>query len=276
MDDSEAEGQRRIELDSDKDLAYLIANVRAAAAEHLHAAFPQSGGEDELRNEIEAIVDDVRIPIPFPHAPSPSVPSRRISHYYEPCSQNAANQLQYIDKTFTLAVPNLSINGLPAKATDFFPPKSSKGGRKSSIPPLPDDTVAYEPFDAHKRQRVADLVTEEERLLEEVAAMKRAVPADVAAKVAAQMEAAAARDEAQLQEKLDSLAAAKNTATSASTGGVGGAGLAVLEPLERQDGVEERFRAAVAALGRLQRDMPTVVAKMERARVAGEYVRDGR
>ncbi len=60
MDDSE-DGQRRIELASPKDFAFLIANVRAAAAEHLHAAFPpqSDGGEDELRNEIEAIVDDV-------------------------------------------------------------------------------------------------------------------------------------------------------------------------------------------------------------------------
>lgn len=63
MDDSE-DGQRRIELASPKDFAFLIANVRAAAAQHLHAAFPQSGGEDELRNEIEAIVDDVRLPLP--------------------------------------------------------------------------------------------------------------------------------------------------------------------------------------------------------------------
>ncbi|OAA77326.1 hypothetical protein LEL_04149 [Akanthomyces lecanii RCEF 1005] len=188
MDDSE-DGQRRIELASPKDFAFLIANVRAAAAEHLHAAFPpqSDGGEDELRNEIEAIVDD------------------------------------YIDRTFTLAAPNLSINGLPVDPADFFKPASRSSGRKSSIPPVaPDDSIAYEPFDADKRQRVAELVSQEEQLLEQVAAMKRAVPAD------------------------------------------------------RQEGVEERFRGAVGALGRLKRDMPSVVAKMERARVAGEYVRDGR
>lgn len=43
-------------------------------------------------------------------------------------------------------------------------------------------------------------------------------------------------------------------------------------PLERQEGVEGEFRGAVEALGRLKRDMSAVVAKMERARVAGEYV----
>jgi kinetochor protein Mis14/NSL1 len=45
-----------------------------------------------------------------------------------------------------------------------------------------------------------------------------------------------------------------------------------VQPLERQDGVEAGFRRAVEGLGRLKREMPSVVAKMERARVAGEYV----
>ncbi|OAA54235.1 Kinetochore Mis14 [Cordyceps fumosorosea ARSEF 2679] len=239
MDDTD-DSQRRIELASDKDLAFLIANVRAAAAEHLHAAFPpqnrDSSGEDKLRDEIEAIVDD------------------------------------YIDRTFTLAAPNLSINGLPVNAADFFPPARSRGGgRKSSLPPPAD--VAYEPFDADKRQRVADLVSAEERLLEEVAAMKRAVPADVAARVAAKLDEAAARDDEQLQRGLDAAAAA---ARRCSENDDDDDGRVLVSPLERQEGVEERFRGAVAAMGRLQRDMPSVVAKMERARVAGEYVRDER
>ena len=35
---------------------------------------------------------------------------------------------------------------------------------------------------------------------------------------------------------------------------------------------EERWGAAVGGLGRLKREMAAVVAKMERARVAGDYV----
>lgn len=59
---------------------------------------------------------------------------------------------------------------------------------------------------------------------------------------------------------------------------LGGAGasedvkLEGLGPLERQDGVESEFRGAVEVLGRLKTDMSAVVAKMERARVAGKYV----
>ncbi|KAM3504640.1 hypothetical protein MY11210_008275 [Beauveria gryllotalpidicola] len=242
MDDSEDGGPRRIELASPKDFAFLIANVRAAAAEHLHAAFPpqSNGGEDELRNEIEAIVDS------------------------------------YIDRTFTLAAPNLSINGLPVNPADFFKPSRSGSSRKSSIPPPPmpsseEASISYEPFDAAKRARVAALVSQEEALLEQVAAMKRAVPAGVAATVAVQLDDAAARDDAQLQGALDAAATGR--------GVDGGDALPLpllLPPLERQEGVEERFRGAVGALGRLKRDMPSVVAKMERARVAGEYVRDER
>lgn len=44
----------------------------------------------------------------------------------------------------------------------------------------------------------------------------------------------------------------------------------------RQEGMEEGFRVAVEGLGVLKRDMPAVVARMERARVAGEYVAEGR
>jgi len=45
-----------------------------------------------------------------------------------------------------------------------------------------------------------------------------------------------------------------------------------VDVLERQEGVEGEWRKAVEGLARLKRDMPAVVAKMERARVAGEYV----
>jgi hypothetical protein len=55
--------QRRIELQSPEDLTYLITNVRNAAAARLNEAFPHvdgHDGEDELRNQIEAMVNDVR------------------------------------------------------------------------------------------------------------------------------------------------------------------------------------------------------------------------
>lgn len=68
-DSAAAQAQRRIELQSPEDLTYLITNVRNAAAVRLNEAFPQvegQEGEDELRNQIEALVNEVR-PSPAPH-----------------------------------------------------------------------------------------------------------------------------------------------------------------------------------------------------------------
>ena len=62
MDAGDSAHQRKIELQSADDLAYLIANVRRAAAAHLDEAFPPVEGaqeEDELRTQIEALVDEV-------------------------------------------------------------------------------------------------------------------------------------------------------------------------------------------------------------------------
>jgi kinetochor protein Mis14/NSL1 len=143
----------------------------------------------------------------------------------------------------------LTINGLPVAPNDFL----ADGG------PVAPDT-AYEPFDARKRQRVADLITQEEKLLEDVASLKRAVPAKAAAEHVDRLREGVKRD--------DELAAARIAQGSgeeeASLQGVG--------RLERQQRVESSFNGAVETLERLKTDMSTVVAKMERAKVAGEYV----
>lgn len=124
-----------------------------------------------------------------------------------------------------------------------------------------DTEQAYQPFDLGKRQRVADLTTQEEKLLEEVAALKRSIPKAAAANHAERIREGIKRDEELLE---------KRTA-QVTTDAAAGVRLSV-DKLERQDGVEAEFRNAVDALGRLKRDMPAVVARMERARVAGEYV----
>ncbi|TWU75918.1 hypothetical protein ED733_006175 [Metarhizium rileyi] len=208
--------QRKIELQSPEDLAFLVAKVRSAAATRISEAFPQvpgQGEEDALRNEIESLVND------------------------------------YIDQTFAFATPNLSINGLPVSSTEYL----------SRSPPAAPE--AYEPFDARKRQRVADLIAQEERLLEEVAALKRSVPGKAAAEQAAHVGDAIRHD--------DDTVELRRAAAVAAAGKEPGLHV---DKLQRQDGVEAGFRAAVEALGRLKRDMPAVVAKMERASVAGEYV----
>ena len=56
-------GYRKIELQEPEDLAFLIANVRRAAAESIAAAFPpvEDESKDELHASVEALVDEVRL-----------------------------------------------------------------------------------------------------------------------------------------------------------------------------------------------------------------------
>ncbi|KAI1385529.1 uncharacterized protein F4822DRAFT_445486 [Hypoxylon trugodes] len=230
MGDSAA--HRKIELQTPEDLAFLLANVRRAAAARLDEAFPPvegagSGGEgDELRTRIEELVNE------------------------------------YITKTFTLAAPNLSINGLPVDAQHFL------SGNSTSSDPLQPEEV-YEPFDARKRARVEDLTREEEDLLRDIAALKKSVP-----QTAASAWADAARKS--VVEDEQALAAVNERINAGSSGqGVENEGTLlgdVGKGLERQGDVEESYEDAIRGLGKLKREMPSVVARMERARSAGEYV----
>ncbi|KAI0116156.1 hypothetical protein F4776DRAFT_636987 [Hypoxylon sp. NC0597] len=223
---------RKIELQAPEDLTYLLANVRRAAAARLDEAFPPVdgagvGGEgDELRTRIEELVNE------------------------------------YITKTFTLAAPNLSINGLPVDAAHFL------SGDPSSAPQQQEEV--YEPFDARKRARVEELTREEEDLLRDIAALKKSVPQAAAAAWAEAARKSVAEDE-------QALAAVNERTIKSSEGLEGGLlGDVVAQELERQDEVESSYGDAVRELGRLKREMPSVVARMERARSAGEYVVTGR
>ncbi|KAK0749921.1 hypothetical protein B0T18DRAFT_437307 [Schizothecium vesticola] len=218
---------RKIELQSPSDFRYLIDNVRRAAADSINAAFPPvegaDGAEDDLRLHIEAMVND------------------------------------YITQTFSLASPNLTINGLPVDPSHFF---SSSSQHASSEPE--DQQVQYEPFDPRKRYRIEDLAREEEALLRSIASLKRRVPASAAGSWAAATEAGTAADEA--------AAASARARVEAEGAEAGRRALEGMGPLDRQAELEEAFGGAVEALGRLKREMPATVAKMERARVAAGYV----
>ncbi|KAF2969301.1 hypothetical protein GQX73_g4283 [Xylaria multiplex] len=216
---------RKIELQVPEDLAYLVANVRRAAAARIDEAFPpvDDSSEDELRTRIEELVDE------------------------------------YITKTFSLAAPNLSINGLPVEITQFL---SGAAPLTSSSEP----EEVFEPFDARKRARVEALTAEEEDLLRDIAHLKKSVPGSVAG-AWAETARKGVRDDEDALEKTN-LAATTTTTTSDTSA----AGRLAIAPLERQGDTEASFGDAVRGLGRLKKEMPAVVARMERARKAGEYV----
>jgi kinetochor protein Mis14/NSL1 len=54
-----ADVHRRIELQEQEDLQYLIENVRRAAADKLNLALPPIEGEDALRARVEELVQEV-------------------------------------------------------------------------------------------------------------------------------------------------------------------------------------------------------------------------
>lgn len=76
--------------------------------------------------------------------------------------------------------------------------------------------------------------------------------------------------------KQDEEVVAESRRTAEAEGAAGGeegsARLQGVGPLDRQGDVEKEFTGAVEALAKLKVDMSAMLAKMERARVAGEYV----
>ncbi|KAI1291316.1 hypothetical protein F5Y03DRAFT_42402 [Xylaria venustula] len=226
---------RKIELQAAEDLAYLVANVRRAAAARIDEAFPpvDDSTEDELRTQIEAHVNE------------------------------------YIFKTFSLAAPNLTINGLPIDASQFLSSSSSAAAAPSLAPAEPEEV--FEPFDARKRARVEALTAEEEDLLRDIAHLKKSVPGTVAGTWAEASRKGIREDEEAL-EKVNALATSQSNKSASDVSGERTAGTLAISPLERQDDVETSFGDAVRGLGRLKKEMPAVVARMERARKAGQYV----
>ncbi|KAI1348991.1 hypothetical protein F5Y01DRAFT_290532 [Xylaria sp. FL0043] len=225
---------RKIELQAPEDLAYLIANVRRAATARIDEAFPpvDDSTEDELRTRIEELVNE------------------------------------YIVKTFSLAAPNLTINGLPVDASQFLSDASS------SLANSTEPEEVFEPFDARKRARVEALTAEEEDLLRDIAHLKKSVPGAVAGAWAEASRKGIKEDEEAL-EKANTLTTTQFGKSPEGANGERAAGIGsglAISPLERQDDVENSFGNAVRGLGRLKKEMPAVVARMERARKAGEYV----
>lgn len=215
---------------------------------------------------------------------------------WDPSSEPPANpapprhEIQYIQKTFELAAPNLSINGMPVDPSQL----SSDSTYSSSGNPA-EPEVVYTPFDARKRARVEELTREEEDLLRDIAHLKKTVPGAAATAWVTGVQAGIKADEEALEAlKLadeQAQAEAQAAAAAADTGdemqqqqqqqqrkrkrkqkdGTEEVGLRV-EGLERQAEVERQYGEAVAGLERLKKEMPSIVAKMERARGAGGYV----
>lgn len=271
---------RKIDLQSPEDLTFLITNVRRAAAEHLSEAFPpvegDDAGGDELRVRIEQIVDEVCDASFSPFF----VFAKHSLLFCTPLLQNTTTKtvlylhLQHISQTFTLAAPNLCINGFDLDAKTFpavylASPLHSQNAIHHTAA-LPEEIIQFEPFDARKRARVEELAREEEDLMREIAELKKTVPAATARQYAETFWAGLQGDQEGFEAAKQSVSGEEKEVepegkdTHVLLEGLGS--------VERRDDVEKGYRGVVETLGRLKREMPATVARMERARVAGEYV----
>ncbi|KAJ2892473.1 hypothetical protein MKZ38_009711 [Zalerion maritima] len=202
----------------------------------------------------------------------------------------------YINRTFHLALPNLAINGLEVPPAQFLPPLRSSsapandpssglkylnGGSNSQQASEP--VVVFEPFDNRKRVRVEDLCREEEDLLRDIALLKHKIPTTAASRFSGSATEGLKLDDKALDSYLSNIIQAATSSVSHNAGGsesasqnggpkaTGKAGPTVdVKPLPRQDDTEQTFGDAVNGLSRLTKVMPATVAKMDRARLAGE------
>lgn len=222
---------------------------------------------------------------PFGSTP-PSKPHTTHRHEPRPRRARSANTSspppsQYITKTFTLAAPNLSINGLElSDDLSILSPDyddAAAAARRAAEP-----EVVFAPFDARARARVEDLTREEEDLLRDIAALKKSVPGAAATAWAESARASVRADEEALAAAVErARSGANNNNTDGSPAAESAAAAAAaadaalqldVARLERQDEVEASYGRAIDGLARLKREMPAVVARMERARAAGSYV----
>lgn len=191
----------------------------------------------------------------------------RTTRYWNATKKSKSEQ--YISQTFTLAAPNLCINGFDLDARTFPAVYlASPNNNSNTIQSTPEEVIQFEPFDARKRARVEELAREEEDLMREIASLKKTVPAATAKQYAETFWAG-------LQEDQEGFEAAKASVGEEQGGEEKKKQRVLLEGLgqvERREDIEKGYRGVVETLGRLKREMPATVAKMERARVAGEYV----
>ncbi|KAH7382820.1 hypothetical protein BKA64DRAFT_760880 [Cadophora sp. MPI-SDFR-AT-0126] len=163
---------------------------------------------------------------------------------------------EYINNVFRTSSENITINGMDP-SPDLL---NSILSSKSTNPVL--EIEEHEPFNTKLFDHAKDLARQEEDLIEEIAALRRKVPAKVAENVKREYKEAVERDEAvlgTLEEQMEK----------------GYADLGVGR-LERQEEVERGWDRGVKGLEGLMRTMPETVARKERAEKAEAHINRGK
>ncbi|TEY84196.1 hypothetical protein BOTCAL_0019g00200 [Botryotinia calthae] len=221
-----AEQQRKIELQSPDDLKYLVANVKRAAREMIDRDLPPIEGEDAMRRLVEEIVGE------------------------------------YIHKTFLTASPSISINGMEPQRKLIDANLQPEEKDKDII----EEREEHEPFDGQLWERAKALAVKEEELVEQIAALRRNVPAVVVEREG-RWKKGVEEEEGEIEGWREILGI-EDEAIFAE----GGSGLG-LERNERMVEVEGDWEKGIGGLEGLFRVLPEVGATRDRSGRAEEYVK---
>ena len=165
MESSVSDHQRKIELQAPQDLTYLIDNVRTAAQQQIDLNLPPQGDDDTFRTKVSGYVQ------------------------------------QYVQDTWSSALPSLSINGLDASTTILAPNDTEN---------INHDEADYEPFDTRLAQRLRDLYATLEEETTAIAGLKREAPKKAANVYMEALMQAIATDDKELEARQTDLKSQKS------------------------------------------------------------------
>ncbi len=162
--------------------------------------------------------------------------------------------MQYLNDVFTVAAPNITINGL-----DITPDllHSILTSQSTEL-----EIEEHEPFDSRLHERAKALQQEENDLIEEIARLKRSVPS--AAVEGVKKSFRGVEEDEEVLGRVNGKAAERLRGEEKIDGKVG--------RIERQEAVERAFREGVKGVQGLKWTLPELVAKKERAEEVERYV----
>ncbi|KAK2873731.1 hypothetical protein FQN49_002129 [Arthroderma sp. PD_2] len=135
---------RKIELQSTADLSYLYTNTLTVAREKIDLHFPPSANDDSdpMKERVRSLVDG------------------------------------FINKTFTSAIPSISINGIDTTMSSSAKRSSANDEHTINLESLltTRESIEYEPFDTDLAARLTSLYAQLESLTTTVAQMRRDAP----------------------------------------------------------------------------------------------------
>ncbi|KHJ31577.1 putative kinetochore protein [Erysiphe necator] len=221
------EFQRKIELQSSDDLQFLVSNIRRAARSKIDEDLPPLEKEDAIRKHVE----------------------REVSQYIKDVVKNISK--------------NISINGLEPSESKVDAILDLKLDAMTTATTTASEIEEYEPFNTHLFQQAQKLAQEEEDLIEEIAMLRRTMPAKIVKSVKTEFKEGLEADEATLTTALKEYVECSVDVTPT---------ILNITALESQETMEKDWNKSVQVLGSLMRLIPEMVAKKVRTEEVEKYL----